>query len=131
MHESIKKHKWDIIVISAILIVALISLTLVLAFRQEGDTVVVTVDGVTVGKYSLSVNATYNLSGITATEENPITNVLVIENGVAYLSDANCPDKTCVTRGKIKYVGQSRTCLPNMLTVKIVGESNSGVDIEF
>ncbi len=130
MPEFIKKHKPDIIVISVILVIAIISLSFILIFREEGDSVVVSVDGVTVGKYPLNVNATYNLSGITATEENPITNVLVIENGVAYLVDANCPDKTCVTRGKIRYVGQSRTCLPNMLTVKIVGESDSGVDIE-
>lgn len=129
MTELIKKHKWDIIVISAILLVAVISLTLVLAFRREGSLVVVSVDGVTVGEYPLNVNATYELSGATATEENPVTNVLVIENGAAYLTEANCPDKTCVTRGKIKYVGQSRTCLPNKLTVQIVGKDDSGFEL--
>lgn len=129
MPEAIKKHKWDIIVISAILLVGIISLICVFTLRKEGNVVTVTVDGEVIGEYSLDVNATYELSGATATDEHPITNILVIKDGVAYLTDANCPDKTCVKRGKIKYVGQSITCLPNKLNVKVVDKANDGFEI--
>ena len=128
MNEKIKKYRLDIIVISAILLIALIYLGFVLIFRQEGASVKVTVCGVS-QEYPLSVNATYELRGKTSTAENPVTNILVIEDGVAYLTYANCPDETCVARGKIKYVGQSLVCLPNEISIKITGNSVGGVDI--
>lgn len=121
MREQIKKHRLDIIIIAAILLVATVALTLTLALRERGDAVRVTVGGVTVGEYPLSVDATYTLNGG--------TNILVIEGGVAYLSYADCPDKTCVNTGKIKYVGQSIICLPNKITVAVIGDDDGGVDL--
>ncbi len=121
MREQIKKHRLDIIIIAAILLVATVALVLTLALRERGDAVRVTVGGVTVGEYPLSVDATYTLNGG--------TNILVIEGGVAYLSYADCPDKTCVNTGKIKYVGQSIVCLPNKITVAVIGDDDGGVDL--
>lgn len=121
MREQIKKHRLDIIIIAAILLVATVALVLTLALRERGDAVRVTVGGVTVGEYPLSVDATYTLNGG--------TNILVIDGGVAYLSYADCPDKTCVNTGKIKYVGQSIVCLPNKITVAVIGDDDGGVDL--
>ena len=50
---------------------------------------------------------------------------LVVENGKAYLSDANCPDKLCVHQGKISMTGETITCLPNKLTVTVYGAAES------
>ena len=116
-----KSYLADIIVISAIVLITLLFLLFSFAFKSEGAYVTVEVDGVKTGEYSLSKNATYTLNGG--------TNVLVIENGVAYLSYSNCPDHTCENTGKIRYVGQSIICLPNRVTVTVRGDTDGGVDL--
>ncbi len=115
-----KSPKYDIIVVSAILIVSLLATGLMLVFRRGGAVAVVEIGGERVAEYPLAVEGTYSLNGG--------TNILVIEDGTAYLSDADCPDLTCVKTGKIKYIGQSIVCLPNRLAVVIEGEGD-GVDI--
>ena len=83
----------------------------------DGAYVLVRVDGQETGRFSLSENGTYELNGG--------TNILRIENGVAYLTDANCPDQLCVHQGKISMTGQVITCLPNKLTVSVYGTEES------
>lgn len=109
--------KRDIILIASILAVAIALFLIVELTKEEGAGVVVKVDGVEVAEYSLSKNGTYPLNGG--------TNILVIENGRAYLSDANCPDKLCVHQGKISRTGEVITCLPNKLTVTVFGAEES------
>lgn len=109
--------KRDMILIASILAVALVLLLVVELTRQEGAYVLVRVDGQETGKYALSEDGTYPLNGG--------TNILRIENGVAYLTDADCPDKLCVHQGKISMTGQVITCLPNKLTVTVYGTEES------
>ena len=109
--------KRDIILIASILIVAIAFFLIVELTKEEGAGVTVKVDGVKVAEYSLSKNGTYPLNGG--------TNILVIENGKAYLTDANCPDKLCVHQGKISRTGEVITCLPNKLTVTVFGAEES------
>jgi hypothetical protein len=78
------------------------------------------VDGQEVGNYQLTENGTYELNGG--------TNILRIENGEAYLTDANCPDKLCVHQGRISKTNQVITCLPNKLTVTVYG-AEEGVEL--
>ncbi len=142
MPEKIKKHKWDIIVIAAILLVGIISLTLVLTLRKEGGSVVVTVGGVEIGEYPLYKNATYELYGVIPKEDkghtdapnNPVdkitvTHLLVIKDGVAYMESATCKGQQCVKKGKIKYVGQHIICAYHDVQVSVVGEKEGGVDL--
>ena len=56
------------------------------------------------------------------------SNILIIENGYAWLEDADCPDKLCVRQGKVHLDGQVITCLPNKLTVTICAD-NSEVEL--
>ena len=109
--------KRDIILIASILAVALLLLAVVQLTREEGAYVLVRVDGQETGRYQLSENGTYELNGG--------TNILRIENGVAYLTDANCPDQLCVHQGKVSMTGQVITCLPNKLTVTVYGTEES------
>ena len=109
--------KRDIILIASILVVAIAFFLIVELTKEEGAGVTVKVDGVKVAEYSLSKNGTYPLNGG--------TNILVIENGKAYLTDANCPDKLCVHQGKISRTGETITCLPNKLTVTVFGAEES------
>ena len=120
--ERVKgKIKPDVIVVAAILFVALVSLILIFVLRKPGGVAVVEVGGEVVGEYPLYQNGVYPLNGG--------TNVLVIENGVAYLSYSNCPDHTCERTGKIRFVGQTIVCLPNKLSVTVKGEAEGGVDL--
>ena len=109
--------KRDIILIASILAVAIALFLIVELTKEEGAGVTVKVDGVKVAEYSLTADGTYPLNGG--------TNILVIENGKAYLTDANCPDKLCVHQGKISMTGETITCLPNKLTVTVFGTEQS------
>jgi hypothetical protein len=109
--------KRDIILIASVLIIAVALFLVVELTKEDGAGVVVKVDGKEVAQYSLEENGTYPLNGG--------TNILVIENGKAYLSDANCPDKLCVHQGKISRTGETITCLPNKLTVTVFGAEES------
>jgi len=75
------------------------------------------VDGEEVEQYSLSDEGTYPLNGG--------TNILHIEGGEAWLTEADCPDHLCVKQGKISKTGQVITCLPNKLTVTVYGAEES------
>ena len=113
-----KNYRLDIIIIAAILLASLLLLLIMTLSKKEGSVVVVEIDGNVVATYPLDKNETYSLNGG--------TNVLVIENGVAYLNYSNCPDHTCEKTGKIQYVGQSIICLPNKVAITIKDESPNG-----
>jgi hypothetical protein len=112
--------KNDLMLIGAILLVIAIIFAVTTLTKEDGAYVVVKVDGEEVGKYSLSEDGVYELNGG--------TNILRIENGAAYLTDANCPDHLCVKQGKIDETGETITCLPNKLTVTVYG-NDGDVDL--
>ena len=114
-----EKIRRDVIFIAALLIISAL-LFIFLHHNEVGAGVVVRVEGTEIARYSLSEDGTYPLNGG--------TNILVIENGEAYLSDADCPDKLCVRQGSVKYTGECITCLPNKLTVTVFGAEDSGID---
>ena len=115
-----KTLRADLIVIVGLLLLAAV-LWLVLSIgREEGGVAVVRVDGVETERHLLSVDGVFPL--------NSGSNILVIEDGQAWLSEANCPDLLCVKQGKIHYTGQVITCLPNRLTVTVESGESNGVD---
>lgn len=123
--ESIKgfisKHRIDLIVIASLLLLSLTVLIVVSLTRREGAVAAVTVDGVTVGEYSLDKDGVYPLNGG--------TNTLTVKDGAAYMSYSSCPDHVCENTGKVRYVGETIVCLPNRLTVTVTGEDGgNGVD---
>ena len=116
----VSNHRLDIIVIASLLLLSLLALLFVTLTRKEGAAVEITVGGEVVATYSLFKNGEYELNGG--------TNTLVIENGVAYMDYSSCPDHVCERKGKIRYAGQTIVCLPNKLTVTIIGETDESVD---
>ena len=115
-----KKYRIDIIVVSVLLLLSLVALLVMSLNKEEGAYAEITIDGSTVARYSLSKDGVYTLNGG--------TNTLTIKDGKAYMTESNCPDHKCENMGKMKYVGQTIVCLPNKLTVTIVGESENSVD---
>jgi hypothetical protein len=120
-----KKLLSDAILVGVLLIISLSVLLFMFLFKEPGHVAEVSVNGVKVAEYQLSVDGVYYLNGG--------TNVLVIENGEAYMREADCPDKFskngCVNTGRISYVGQKIVCLPNKIIVEIVGEGEGIVDV--
>ena len=108
------KLKNDILIALLFIGIALIGIVLLSLFRAEGDYAVVSIDGRETERCSLSID----------TEKDIITdggkiNRLVIEDGKAYISYADCPDKICVSHRKISKEGETIVCLPHKLVVSI------------
>ena len=115
-----KKRLADIAIIAGLLLLAAVLFFLYFSKGEEGAGVIVRVDGVEIARYSLSDSGRYELNGG--------TNILVIEDGSAYMLEADCPDHICVSQGKVRYTGQCITCLPNKLTVTVYG-TDQGVEL--
>ena len=124
MDQSRKKNapkQGDIVLIVCCLLAALVCCGLWLLLRQKGGAVIVEQYGRETARYALSEDRTVRIEGEGG------YNLLVIENGEAWLSEADCPNLLCVKTGKIRYAGQSIVCLPHKLAVRIVGGA-SGLD---
>ena len=119
--EKKRSTRYDILLISVLLCLSLIIGLVVFLTRREGAYVVIEINGKETAKYSLSIDGEYSVNGG--------TNILVVKDGEAYLTYADCPDKTCVKTGKIKHVGESIICLPNRVAITIKGNTEDGVDI--
>lgn len=119
--ERERTHMWDILLVCGLLAVSLVACFIVRAASPVGTHVTVTVDGVTVATVPLGMDGEYPLNGG--------TNTLVVRGGEAYLIDSHCPDHRC-ERGTISRRGESLTCLPNRLQVRVVGEGEADFTVE-
>ena len=119
--KKIAPKRGDIVLIVGCLLAALVCCGLWLLLRQKGGAVIVEQNGRETARYALSEDRTVRIEGQGG------YNVLVIENGEAWLSEADCPNLLCVKTGKIRYAGQSIVCLPHKLAVRIAGGA-SGLD---
>ena len=115
-----RKPVFDLLLIGGLLLLALVCYLLFAGGKSEGNVALVCVNGVETDRYPLFQNGRYPLNGG--------SNILIIEDGFAWLEDADCPDKLCVRQGKVHLDGQVITCLPNKLTVTIRAD-NSEVEL--
>ena len=122
MASFIKKHKFDIIIIGILSVLALTFVIVFYAFKTDGQYVTVTVNKVKTEKYSLNINGEYKIGN----DDN--FNILVIKNGFAYIKEASCPDKLCVHQGKVKSNGEQLICLPNKVIITVTSDSKSETD---
>lgn len=120
----------DIILISVIVIIS-VALLLVwkLVYLKEqnpdGDACVkVTVDGKVYGTYTLSKDDTIEIKNV----DGDVTNTLVIKDGVADVTAADCPDHLCVKQKAISKEGESIICLPNKVVVTVKSNTKSDID---
>ncbi|MBR2604612.1 MAG: NusG domain II-containing protein [Clostridia bacterium] len=111
----------DLYLIVGCLLAALVCCCLWFLLRQDGSAVIVEQNGRETARYALSEDRTVRIEGEGG------YNLLVIEGGEVYLSEADCPTQLCMKTGKIRYAGQSIVCLPHKLAVRITGGA-SGLD---
>ena len=112
-----KIKKMDIILVLTIVIISVVGLIVYSMLGQkDAGTVVVEVGGDLYGEYVLSENREVEIHD---------TNVLVIEDGVVNMLEADCPDQICVDHIPISKNGETIVCLPNKVVVTITeGKSN-------
>lgn len=60
--------------------------------------------------------------------EGEISVTVLLEPGQVSIIHSDCPDQICVNTGVLTRPGQSAVCLPARVAVRIVGETQSGVD---
>ena len=120
-----KKKKWDILFIAiALAAAAVLYFSGLLSPGDKGAFAVIYIDGEEVEKYPLSENLSETLIKTELGE-----NKVVILDGEAFVSEADCPDKLCVKQGKISKNGETVVCLPHKLVVEIEGGEALEYDI--
>lgn len=122
-----RKIKNDIIFIAILLAaVSLVGLAFFI-FRDEGDTVTVTVDGAVYAEYSLAENTRLDIRTGDGDSES---NVLIIKDGEAYVESATCPDGICASHKPISREGESIVCLPHRVVITVhTSDKNEVPDI--
>ena len=122
-HMPAGKTRNDIIFIAAILLTVLIAALVLFLLKTPGDTVTVTVDGKPFGEYPLNEDRTVEIKNGNG------YNILVIENGKAYVKSASCPDGICSSHRPIGSSGESIICLPNKVVIEIRTSNGKQPDI--
>lgn len=115
--------KSDLILAGIVVIIALACFGVYQMTREEGASVIVTIDGNEYGTYSLEKDTVIEI------ESDSGTNELVIENHKAKMEDASCPDQLCVHQNAIDKTGQTIVCLPNKVVVTVENGEEDEVDI--
>ena len=120
---SSSKRKNDLLLILILALgLALAALGLFL-FRKTGDTVTVLIDGTVQGEYRLDEDREIEIRVPDG------YNILVIENGSAYIRNASCPDGICVAHRPISHSGESIICLPNKVVIEVHTQEQNQPDI--
>ena len=110
-----QKRKRELILIAVLCLAALLLLLWQrLGSSKRGKRVIVSQYGTVVGDYPLSKDR----EDVFQTSDGGV-NTLIIHNGEAWISEANCPDKVCVHTGRISRTGEIIACLPHRLVVQI------------
>ena len=122
-----RKFKNDIILAVVIVLIAAAGLLLFVFNREQGSTVSVKIDGTQIASYPLGENREIPIK--TGDNDEHI-NVLVIKDGKASISEADCPDKICVETRAVSYVGETVVCLPHKLVIEITNQNaDGGIDV--
>lgn len=111
--------KKDIILGIGMIAAALLMLLVLQINRgEEGNRIQVILDGKIYGTYSLEKNQVIEI------EEGSFYNKIRVEDGKAYMEEANCPDGYCEEQGKISKHTQTIVCLPHKLVVEVLEADN-------
>ena len=106
----------DAVLLAVLLAAGVLLFCLFRLNRAEGGTALVRVNGEPYGTYDLGMDQEVLIQG-----RDGGTNLLVIREGKASITQASCPDLLCVHQGEVSRQGESIICLPNQVVVEITG----------
>ena len=91
-----------------------------LTHQDTGASVEVTVDGKIYGTYPLDKDEEISIQ-----KDGKTTNLLVIRDGKADVTEADCPDHLCMKQPAVGSAGGYIVCLPNRVVIQGEGDSDS------
>ena len=107
--------KNDVVLGGGILVIALVLFLVMHLTRNEaGNQIRIMVDGEVYGTYSLEKNQVIEV------KEKDFYNRIRIQDGAAYMEEADCPDGYCEEQGKISGRTQTIVCLPHKFVVEVL-----------
>ena len=112
--------KQDIYLVLFFLIIGLAAFFWMTFQKKAGEIVQVTVDGIVQGNYPLEIDDQIDITG------EGWTNTLVIKDGFANMTIADCPDQICVRHKAISGIGETIVCLPHKVVVEVVSDDERG-----
>lgn len=116
--------KADLLFLAAVCgILAGIWLVVSLLGREEGATLVITVDGEFYREASLDEEQTIEIS-----IGGKTTNILKIQKGRGDMVEADCPDQLCVHQKAVSKTGETIVCLPNRVVAEVKGSGEPEFD---
>ena len=117
MRQRISKNDVKFMAVLVVLVIVVLGISYAVMQKDPGTQVIVTVDGEEYGRYSLDEEQEIPIviDGVT-------TNLLVIKDGVADMTEANCPDKLCVHQREISKGNEMIVCLPNKVVIAFLAE---------
>ena len=111
-----KKHKKDLLLIVIILAIAAVGFTVNYYIQKKpAAQLEITVDGKVIELLDLNKDTEMTIGGW-----NGGTNHLIIQDGMAWVDEATCPDKVCIHQGKVTMNRQMIVCLPNRMVATVV-----------
>ena len=120
--EKKKRRRADLLLVLLLLAVGGVIGLLALVSGRPGGAVQVRVAGEIRGTYRLDAEQTIRIEGIGG------TNLLIIADGSASVTEADCPDKLCVHQKAISKNHEMIVCLPNKVVVEVTGSEENGFD---
>ena len=120
---TIVRRRHDILFIAVLLFLCAAAALGLYVFREDGDTVTVSIDGQLYAEYPLTEDRVVELIS------DGGFNRLVIEDGYAYVEEASCPDGICSSHRPISHNGESIICLPNKVVIEIHRREQNQPDI--
>ena len=119
------KKKDIIIIVLALGLALALCLVSQVSGGEKASIVVVTVNGKEVLRRPLAIEDSYEI-----VQEDGSRNVITVEDGAVYMSEANCRDGLCMGQGKMRNGAKTIVCLPHNLVVTLEGEAADSGDLD-
>ncbi len=115
-----KIYRNDMVLLCVVLLLcAFVSILLVFTKEDSTKTAVISHDGHVVCKIALEDEGYFEVNGV----------YVVVKNMEASVVSSTCPDQICTDTKAAKNVGDSIICVPNKVSVKILGDNTNEEDI--
>ena len=108
--------KRDIILALVLILLGIVCYGVIRLGQKKGSQVIIYEDQKEIGRYDLNTDTTKEIQTAKG------MNILEIKNGMAYVTEADCPDKVCIRMGKISKTGENIVCLPHKLVIQVEGD---------
>lgn len=124
-HPTAKPLSFWLILIALIAALCVAGMVALHFYRQTGQLVQITQNGQVVGTYPLQEDRTLRYES-----EDGGYNLVVIQNGKVRVSEADCPDQTCVRMGATDQTAETIACLPHKLIIKVLAQDDDPIQLD-